>query len=409
MTAKIKNKKISASSAGKPKLRFPEFSGKWEEKKLEEIATFQKGKSVSKSDISENGKFNCIRYGELYTKYKEVIRNIKSKTNINVKDLVLSKYNDVIIPASGETQLDIATASCVLKDKVILGGDLNIIRGKENGVFLSYYLNNAKKRDIAKLSQGVSVVHLYSNQLKNLKLNIPKKSEQRKIASFLTTVDEKIEQLRNKKKALEKYKKGIMQKIFSPTCHSRESGNPDSCIRFKDSNGNNFPEWKEKKIGNVCKITTGKLDANAMVKSGKYRFYTCAKDFYKIDSFAFDTEALLISGNGANVGYIHYFKGKFNAYQRTYILDGFNENIFFIKSYLDKYLSNRINKEKKEGNTPYIVLNTLLNMKIRIPLREEQQKIASFLTNLDNKIENINKKLIQAQDFKKGLLRGLFV
>ena len=92
-----------------------------------------------------------------------------------------------------------------------------------------------------------------------------------------------------------------------------------------------FLEAIEEKLGNICNITTGKLDANAMVENGQYRFYTCAKDYYYIDKYAFDTEALLISGNGAYVGYIHYYKGKFNAYQRTYVLDQFTENIQYIK------------------------------------------------------------------------------
>lgn len=78
------------------------------------------------------------------------------------KELVLSEKNDVVIPSSGETHLDIATASCILKDDVVLGSDMTIIRSNHNGVFLAYYLNSAKKTDIAKLGQGVSVVHLYS-------------------------------------------------------------------------------------------------------------------------------------------------------------------------------------------------------------------------------------------------------
>ena len=127
-----------------PVLRFPEFSGEWENKTLGKVATFSKGKGISKTDIDENGYLECIRYGELYTYYGETINNIKSKTNLNKDGLVLSEYNDVIIPASGETQTDIATASCVLKDGVALGGDLNIIKTKLNGVFLSYYLNSKK-------------------------------------------------------------------------------------------------------------------------------------------------------------------------------------------------------------------------------------------------------------------------
>jgi len=199
-----------------PEWRFPEFQndGEWVEKKLGEVAKFLKGKGISKSDIDENGNLPCIRYGELYTHYNETIKEIKSYTNLDKENLVLSKENDVIIPSSGETQIDIATASCVLIRGVALGGDLNIIRSNVNGIFLSYYLNNAKKRDIAQIAQGISVVHLYANQLKTLKMNIPSKKEQQKIADFLSNLDELITAQAEKIEQLERHKKGLMQKIF---------------------------------------------------------------------------------------------------------------------------------------------------------------------------------------------------
>src|SRR5690606_39148145 len=209
-----------------PKLRFSEFEDNWQSFLLGEIATFTKGKNISKSDIVENGEIECIRYGELYTDYGEIINNIVSRTNLSKNDLVFSKTNDVIIPSSGETQLDIATASCVMKDNIALGGDLNIIRTKNNGIFISYYLNNKKKKDIASLAQGNSVVHLYNHQLKTLLLNIPSLAEQQKIASFLSAVDKKIDQLQQKQHLLEQYKKGVMQQLFSQQ------------LRFKDENGN---------------------------------------------------------------------------------------------------------------------------------------------------------------------------
>ena len=146
-----------------------------------------------------------------------------------------------------------------------------------------------------------------------------------------------------------------------------------------------------------------------MVENGKYRFYTCAKNYSLINEYAFDTEALLISGNGAYVGYIHYYKGKFNAYQRTYILDNFKENIQFIKCYLDEYLHIRINSEKKEGNTPYIVLSTLYNMKIKIPKLKEQYKISNNINNYTNKITLEEDKLLKLQELKKGLMQNMFV
>lgn len=199
-----------------PKYRFPEFKkdGVWIEKSLDEVATILKGKGISKADIIENGNLPCIRYGELYTHYNETISTVKSYTNSDANDLVLSKANDVIIPASGETQIDIATASCVLESGIALGGDLNIIRSKINGVFLSYYLNNSKKNDIAQMAQGIAVVHLYPNQLKTLQLQVPSPKEQLKIASCLSSLDEIIATQSGKIELLKQQKKGLMQGLF---------------------------------------------------------------------------------------------------------------------------------------------------------------------------------------------------
>lgn len=202
-----------------PNYRFPEFEkdGEWSEEKLEDVASFSKGKGISKSDIAENGRVPCIRYGELYTHYNETISFVHSYTNLDPKVLVLSEANDVIIPASGETQIDIATASCVLEENIALGSDLNIIKTNINGVFLSYYLNNAKKMDIAQIAQGISVVHLYANQLKTLVLNIPKPKEQEKIAFCLSALDELITVQSEKIEQLQQHKKGLTQRLFPNT------------------------------------------------------------------------------------------------------------------------------------------------------------------------------------------------
>jgi type I restriction enzyme, S subunit len=199
-----------------PKYRFKEFvkDGHWRESAFGEVAEFFKGKGISKADIVENGNLPCIRYGELYTYYNETISTIRSYTNLNEDDLVISEANDVIIPASGETQIDIATASCVLMAGVALGGDLNVIRSNINGVFLSYYLNNVKRTEIAQMAQGISVVHLYPSQLKTLIIQIPKASEQDRIASCLSSLDELISWQMRKIEQLELHKKGLMQGLF---------------------------------------------------------------------------------------------------------------------------------------------------------------------------------------------------
>ncbi len=195
-------------------VRFEGFDGEWEDVRFGDVATFHKGKGISKNDISDTG-IECIRYGELYTKYNESIEKVYSKTSLEKSDLVLSQGNDILIPASGETAIDLATASCVLKKGIALGGDINIIRTDISGIFLSYYLNTIAKIKIASLAQGISVIHLYSSQLKSLKINLPPLKEQQKIAQVLSTADKEIELLKEELEALKEQKRGLMQRLLS--------------------------------------------------------------------------------------------------------------------------------------------------------------------------------------------------
>ena len=186
-----------------PHLRFPEFTGEWEKKSLGLIAEITKGNGISKEQLSAQGT-PCILYGELYTKYKsEIINEIHSKTALNSSSLVKSQANDVIIPRSGETAIDISTARCVPYNNILLGGDLNIIRLKsQDGGFFAYQLNGVRKHDIARIAQGVSVVHLYGENLKKIKVFYPSIEEQRKITSLLSLIDERIA---TQNKIIEKY------------------------------------------------------------------------------------------------------------------------------------------------------------------------------------------------------------
>ena len=176
-----------------PHLRFPEFCGEWKETTLGKISEITKGSGISKDQLSEQGS-PCILYGELYTKYKsEIIDEAYSRTELDSSSLVKSKANDVIIPCSGETAIDISTARCVSFNNILLGGDLNIIRLKhDDGGFFAYQLNGARKKDIARVAQGVSVVHLYGENLKHIRVYHPAIEEQKKITRLLSLIDERI-------------------------------------------------------------------------------------------------------------------------------------------------------------------------------------------------------------------------
>ena len=380
-----------------PSLRFCEFKGEWESKKLGEITKVSSGGTPSRTKSNYwNGNIPWV--STTLIDFNTIIETTEFITNDGLANssakifpkgtLLMAMYGQ------GKTRGKVAILGIEATTNQACGAIIPD-NDKLNELFL--FQNLAGRYDeIRDLSNQGGQENLSGEIIKNILITLPTLPEQTKIATFLTAVDEKLQALKQKKSLLEQYKKGVMQQIFSQK------------LRFKNDNGNDFEVWEVKKLGELSKITTGKLDANAMVENGEYRFYTCAKDYYKIDKFAFDTEALLISGNGANVGYIHYYKGKFNAYQRTYVLDGFKENIIYVKFFLDHFLYLRINNEKKEGNTPYIVLSTLSEMVIQLPSFKEQTKIANFLSAIDDKINHSQSQIEKTEVWKKGLLQQMF-
>ncbi|WP_221414070.1 restriction endonuclease subunit S [Empedobacter falsenii] len=380
-------------------MRFPEFEGEWETKKLGEIATFSKGKGISKSDIEENGIIECIRYGELYTHYREVINEIKSKTNVNPSTLVLSEKNDVIIPASGETTIDIATASCVLKSGIALGGDLNIIKTNNNGIFLSYYLNSKKKMEIANLAQGISVVHLYSSQLSSLSLAIPKLNEQNKISSFLALLDKRIQTQSKIIKELLASKATFAKKIFSQE------------FRFKDNNGNDFSYWEEILLGDVLDY---EQPTNYLVTSTEY-------------DNSFETP-VVTAGKTFVLGYTNEIKGIFEKEKLPVIIfDDFTTASQFVNfPFKAKSSAMKILKAKNKNNIKFLFeaiqmiayetgghgrhwISIFSNLEIMLPSFDEQTKIANFLSSIDSKIEVENQLLQKLKEQKKFLLQQMFV
>jgi type I restriction enzyme S subunit len=379
------------------KLRFKSDDGaefpKWKNLSLNELFEYKNGKS-NEDNVIDDGEFFLITLNSIDISGK--LKQEHKRVAINDNSLI---KNDLVMVLSDVAHGNFLGLTDVIPDNnYVLNQRMAGLRAKVNinVRYASLFINFSQK--YFKLhGQGSSQLNLSKGDVLGFNLPIPCLTEQTKIADFLTAIDEKISQLTQKYELLNQYKKGVMQKIFSQK------------LRFKDDDGSEFNDWKDEFLGELCSIATGKLDANAMVENGEYRFYTCAKDYFRIDSYAFDTDALLISGNGANVGYIHHYNGKFNAYQRTYVLDKFKENILYIKYFLDAFLYIRIFKEAKEGNTPYIVMSTLTEMPIRIPELKEQTKIANFLTVIDDKITAAQSQLELVKQYKQGLLQQMFV
>lgn len=380
-----------------PKLRFKEFNDEWQTVKLNNIFQYFSTNSLSREQLSESGILKNLHYGDIHRKYNSIVSE-KDEISSYVKDInYINKYetlkeNDLIFADASEDYEGIGKAVEVINvnNNTVSGLHTILARDKQKTfapMFKGYYFNSPIiHNQIRVLANGFKVYGISKDSINKLNIKIPSIKEQSKIANTLYLLDKKIELQSKKIEDLKLFKKGLSSTLF-----------------------NSLDIYTEEKLGNLCEITTGKLDANAMVENGEYRFYTCAKNYSFINDYAFDTEALLVSGNGAYVGYIHYYKGKFNAYQRTYVLDNFKGNIQYIRFYLDENLSKRINSEKKEGNTPYIVLSTLSDMKIKVPTIDKQNKISNIINNFNNKIIIEESKLDKLQELKKGLMQNMFV
>lgn len=170
--------------------------------------------------------------------------------------------------------------------------------------------------------------------------------------------------------------------------------------------------WQTKKLGEICLIKTGKKDVNQGDPNGKYPFFTCAKEHTFSNEYSFDAEALLIAGNG-DVGNVSYYKGKFEAYQRTYVLSDFRGILpKYLYLYLDGFLKSTISKQKLGNTMPYIKMGMLFNFEIPAPTILEQNEIIKVLERNLEKLkmvkENIEKNLQNSRELFESYLNDIF-
>ena len=366
-----------------------------------------KGTGISKDQLSDDGE-PCILYGELYTKYKsETIREVISKTNIDNTKLVRSKANDVIIPCSGETAEDIATARCVLNGNILLGGDLNIIRlHGYDGAFMSYQLNGRRKYDIAKVAQGVSVVHLYGEHLKGVKTINPCLEEQKEIAKLLSLLDERIA---TQNKIIEDLKK-LKSAIIDYAINSLDTDFAKFSSLYEMAGEGGTPTTSNASFYDNGKIPFIKID------DLKQKYLTENKDFItelglqKSSAWLVPTHSILFS-NGATIGEISITTYPVCTKQGILgIVPKQNIDVEFLYYFMSSsYFKKAVSRIVTEGTMKTAYLKDINNIRCPIPTKEKQQEIAKMPSALNSKIdfEQCILKLFCSQ--KQYLLRQMFI
>lgn len=370
-----------------PSLRFPEFTGEWKEFSLGEIGDSFIGLTYKPTDTVPSGGIIVFRSSNIQDgciDYKDIVR-----VNKKVRENLITKNGDLLICArNGSSRLIGKNALLHRTDANQTFGAFMMVFRSDKNHFVHHLLNTKRYTSQVAENLGARINQITSSDLSSFRFFFPKDDkEMTRIASLFDLLDGRIAVQNRLIEKLQSLIGGIAQHCI------KEAISGSMCI----------------KLGDICKITTGKLDANAQVDNGLYPFFTCAEQPFKIDNFAFDTEALLISGNGANLGYVNYYNGKFNAYQRTYVLDAFSENIQYIKWALKVLLPKRIAIEKSSSNTPYIVLSTLSDLRLPIPSKGNQCHMAELMQSLERKLSNQIALKSSYNMLKQYLLRQMFI
>ena len=382
-------------------MRFPEFTEEWEETTLGKISEITKGSGISKDQLSEQGS-PCILYGELYTKYKsEIIDEVYSRTELDSSSLVKSKANDVIIPCSGETAIDISTARCVPFNNILLGGDLNIIRLKhDDGGFFAYQLNGARKKDIARVAQGVSVVHLYGENLKHIRVYHPAIEEQKKITRLLSLIDERIATQNKIIEKLQSLIKGLIDDIITLKCgqlvafetlysKAGEGGTPTTSNTEFYDNGS-IPFIKIDDLSNKY------LSAN--------KDYITELGLKKSSAWLIPTHSIIYS-NGATIGAISINKYPVCTKQGILgIVPNINIDVEFLYYFMQSsYFQKEVERIVTEGTMKTAYLRDINHIKCPIPDLDRQKEISHLLSVLSLK-EDVERQLLQKYQIQKQYL-----
>ena len=399
-----------------PKLRFKEFVDEWKEKKIENIVEVNP-RTEELPDEFIYIDLESVENGVL--KEKKIIQkeNAPSRAKRNVK------LNDILYQTVRPYQQNNLFFNFDDEFEYIASTGYAQLRSTENNSKYIYHMLHTKKflDKVLERCTGTSYPAINSNDLSEINIFYsPFLEEQEKIADFLSSVDVRIDLTNQKLELFEKYKKGIMQKIFKQE------------LRFKDSNGNDYPEWEEKRLGDLITSQGGKALEKYSNDNGKYKFISIGN--YSENSTFIDNgkridlnsetkkqllrknELVMILNDKTKTGNII---GRTLLIEKddTYIYNQRSQRIICKKDFLPQFAyvllnssyRNNIIQNAQGGTQIYINFSTIENFSIELPCLEEQQKIADFLSSIDNKIEKIADELENLKEFKKGLLQQMFV
>jgi len=398
-----------------PQLRFPEFSGEWEEKKLDDVAEIVGGGTPPTAvEKYWNGNIQWFTPTEIKSKFIVNSKRTITQVGLDTSSAKLLPKGTLLFSSRATVgEVGIAVQECTTNQ-----GFQSFIVNKNNEPEFLYNWIIKNKKEFIRRASGSTFLEIGKSEIKKIKLHIPALPEQTKIANFLSSIDSKIEQLSKKQELLGEYKKGLMQQIFSQV------------IRFKADDGCDFPDWKEKKLGDVGNFYRGHSYNSTNVKDSGLLVLRSSN--IKNDSLILDNDLQFVNkdcsdnvslktndivicmANGSKrlVGKSGIYHGDYNGKLTV----GAFCSIFRTDNLLSKYILQTVQYRKylhillAGTNINNLKNSELSELTFNLPVSSfEQAKIANFLSSIDNKIEQVGKQLDESKQFKKALLQQMFV
>jgi len=415
-----------------PKLRFREFSDEWQERKLEDVGQNIIGLTYSPKNVVAEGGIIVLRSSNIKNDRLSLANQVRVDSKI--PDKLIVRDNDILICTRNGSQRLIGK-NILLKETekpMTFGAFMSAYRSDINNFNIFLFNTQGYSKQI-QMNLGARINQITTGYLNKFKFYYPQVEEQEKIAEFLTITDDKISALQKKKELLEKYKKGLMQKIFPTSRKGFEGHAPE--IRFKDENSEDYPAWEERKLGDmdiyVADGNYGEMYPKASemlpsgvpfirannLKNGKLVWndmkYISPALHAELKSGHLKPSDILISTRG-EIGTLAFVANEFDDANINAQLCLLRVSAKTNSRYLFQYLLTRQSrsqfKKLQTGSAlKQLPKGKLALVKIHLPAEAEQQKIADFLTSIDEKIEAEERKLEQAKQFKKSLLQQMFV
>ncbi|WP_298327430.1 restriction endonuclease subunit S [uncultured Dokdonia sp.] len=428
-TTAIKTEKRSAERSRSkliPELRFKEFDGEWVKNKLIDwslvVLDGDRGSNYPSGDEFQSEGYCLFMNAKNVTKagfsFEHKMFITKEKDEILRKGKL--KREDLVLTTRGSVGHIAYYDQSVPFDNLRINSGMVLIRNENDAIsskfiYINFFSPNLI-RQVSTISFGSAQPQLTVKEINKFKFNLPSLPEQQKIASFLSAVDQKIQQLIAKKELLEQYKKGVMQQLFSGK------------LRFKNEDGNDYPDWEEKRLGKFLKYYDGTHQTPKYVEKGvpfysvehitrnqfsKTKFIT-EEVFEKENKRVMLEKGDILMTRIGDIGTARLIDWDVRAsfYVSLALL---KQNSSFNSTYLNQYISSIPFQKELWAKTIHVAFPKKINLgevgncKAQLPCLEEQQKIARYLTSIDTKIEAVNNLITQTQNFKKGLLQQMFV